>query len=54
MTQTTKVAHRTVKVRDQDIFYREAVSEGRAVGTELVWTREMCGERGGVIHRILP
>jgi pimeloyl-ACP methyl ester carboxylesterase len=24
MTQTTKVAHRTVKVRDLDIFYREA------------------------------
>jgi pimeloyl-ACP methyl ester carboxylesterase len=24
MTQTTKVAHRTIKVRDLDIFYREA------------------------------
>src|ERR1700747_2840053 len=24
MSQTTKVAHRTVKVRDLDIFYREA------------------------------
>src|SRR5262245_7995537 len=24
MTQTTKVAHRTVKVRDLDVFYREA------------------------------
>ena len=24
MTQTTKVAHRTVRVHDLDIFYREA------------------------------
>ena len=24
MSQTTKVAHRTVKVRDLDVFYREA------------------------------
>ena len=24
MIQTTKVAHRTVKVRDLDVFYREA------------------------------
>ena len=28
MTHTTKVAHRTVKVRDLDIFYREAGPPG--------------------------
>ena len=35
MIQTTKVSHRTVKVRDLDIFYREAsgVCDHRLPGT---------------------
>ena len=31
MIQTTKVAHRTIKARDLDIFYREAGPKGAPV-----------------------